>query len=254
MFSENDYRLAAARLGVDVPEIKAVADVESNGVTHWAGGLVPILFEAHWFAKLTGGRFNASNPGVSSMAWNRALYRGGPAEYERLAEARALDEDAALQSASWGAFQIMGFHWRALGFPSVQAFVSAMQTASGQLDAFVRFIEADVAIHGALKRHDWQDFAARYNGPGAVDVYWPKIAAAYEKWAAPSISTVLPIPPTLFRGAKGGDVAKLQAALGITVDGDFGPKTEAALRAWQDAHGLTPDAICGPKTRAALGI
>lgn len=251
MFSENDYRVAAARLGVDVPAIKAVADVESNGVTHWAGGLVPILFEAHWFAKLTGGRFNDSHPGVSSTAWNRALYRGGPAEYERLAEARALDENAALQSASWGAFQIMGFHWRTLGYPSVQAFVSAMQTASGQLDAFVRFIEADVAIHGALKRHDWPDLAARYNGPGQVDYYAGKIAAAFEKWEG---TPAAPVLPTMFRGSKGADVAKLQAALGITVDGDFGPATEAALRAWQEAHGLTPDAICGPKTRAALGI
>lgn len=254
MFTEQDYRLAAARLGVDVPAIKAVADVESNGVTHWAGGQVPILFEAHWFSKLTGGRFDASHPGISSRAWNRALYIGGPAEYGRLAEARALDEDAALQSASWGAFQIMGFHFRKLGFPSPQAFVSAMQTASGQLDAFVRFIESDVAIHGALKRHDWQDFAARYNGPGAVDIYAPKIGAAFQKWCAPSISAAAPVAPTMFRGSKGGDVTKLQVALGITVDGDFGPKTEAAVRAWQAAHGLEADGIVGPKTRAALGI
>ncbi|MFO1080869.1 MAG: N-acetylmuramidase domain-containing protein [Reyranellaceae bacterium] len=253
MFSANDYRLAAARLGVDVPAVKAVADVESNGVTHWAGGLVPILFEAHHFGRLTGYRFNKTHPDISSMAWSRALYRGGAAEYDRLAEARALDNDAALQSASWGAFQIMGFHWRALGYDSPTAFVSAMQTASGQLDAFVRFIEHDVAIHGALKRHDWSDFAARYNGSGQVDYYAAKIAAAYDR-ADGTVATVEPIRPTMYRGSRGGDVAKLQGALGVAVDGDFGPATDAAVRAFQVAHGLEADGVVGPKTRAALGI
>ena len=254
MFTEQDYRLAAARLGVDVPAIKAIADVESSGVTHWAGGLVPLLFEAHWFGKLTGYRYNDSHPGISSTSWNRALYRGGPAEYERLAEARALDNDAALQSASWGAFQVMGFHWRALGYDSPTAFVSAMQTASGQLDAFVRFVEADVALAGALKRHDWSDFAARYNGPGQVDAYAAKIAAAYDRWSRGPASAAEPVRPAMSLGSKGGDVARLQAALGITVDGEFGPKTEAAVRAFQGLHDLEADGVVGPKTRAALGI
>ncbi len=181
MFSEADYAAAAARLGVDVPAIKAVAEVESNRETHWPDGRVPILFEAHWFGKLTGYRFNDSNPGISSRAWNRALYRGGPAEYERLAEAARLDGDAALQSASWGAFQIMGFHWKALGYASPAAFVDSMQAAAGQLDAFVRFIEANPPIKHALQAHDWDDFAARYNGPGVVDTYAPRIRAAYER-------------------------------------------------------------------------
>jgi peptidoglycan hydrolase-like protein with peptidoglycan-binding domain len=54
-------------------------------------------------------------------------------------------------------------------------------------------------------------------------------------------------------GAAGGVVA-LQQALGVTADGDFGPQTEAAVRAFQGAHGLTVDGIVGPATRAALGL
>lgn len=181
MFTEADYSAAAERLGVDVPAIKAVAEVESNKETHWPDGRPPILFEAHWFGKLTGYRFNASNPGVSSMAWNRALYRGGPAEYTRLAEAKALDEDAALQSASWGAFQIMGFNHGRLGYSTVQEMVTAMQTAEGQLDGFARFVETDAVLLDALRRRDWCVFAGRYNGPGQVDVYASRMAAAYER-------------------------------------------------------------------------
>jgi putative chitinase len=57
---------------------------------------------------------------------------------------------------------------------------------------------------------------------------------------------------TLRRGSKGDDVKKMQAKLGLTADGDFGPGTEAALRKWQAANGLTPDGVAGPKTLAKL--
>lgn len=181
MFSEADYQSAADRLGVDVPAIKAVAEVESNRETHWPDGRVPILFEAHWFGKLTGYRFNTSNPGVSSRTWNRALYRGGPAEYERLAEASRLDGDAALQSASWGAFQIMGFNYKRLGYATVADMVDGMQTSAGQLEGFARFVESDPVLRDALRRHDWCVFAGRYNGPGQIDVYAARMAAAYER-------------------------------------------------------------------------
>jgi hypothetical protein len=49
-------------------------------------------------------------------------------------------------------------------------------------------------------------------------------------------------------------VRKLQRALGIGVDGVFGPQTQRALKRWQRAHGLVADGIAGPATRGALGI
>ena len=54
--------------------------------------------------------------------------------------------------------------------------------------------------------------------------------------------------------SKGGGVRKLQRALGIGVDGVFGPQTARALKRWQRAHGLVADGIAGPATRRALGI
>ncbi|QRR01479.1 peptidoglycan recognition protein family protein [Dyadobacter sandarakinus] len=56
---------------------------------------------------------------------------------------------------------------------------------------------------------------------------------------------------------RGGDypenlIIELQTKLDITVDGDFGPKTEAAARAFQLKNGLVPDGIVGPKTWALL--
>jgi peptidoglycan hydrolase-like protein with peptidoglycan-binding domain len=52
----------------------------------------------------------------------------------------------------------------------------------------------------------------------------------------------------------GVTVAELQAALGITADGVYGPQTRRAVRRFQRAHGLAVDGIAGPRTLEALGI
>jgi hypothetical protein len=56
------------------------------------------------------------------------------------------------------------------------------------------------------------------------------------------------------RGDRGEAVRKIQAALGITVDGVFGPLTERAVKQFQRREGLLPDGVVGPLTRAALGL
>jgi putative chitinase len=56
----------------------------------------------------------------------------------------------------------------------------------------------------------------------------------------------------LKNGSKGEDVKKLQTRLGVESIGTFGPKTEAAVKAWQKANGLKDDGIVGPATWARL--
>jgi len=85
--------------------------------------------------------------------------------------------------------------------------------------------------------------------------------ARYAKaMAAMGGAVTAPAPPaapaasvgTLRKGSKGDAVKKMQAALGVKADGDFGPGTEAAVKKWQAANGLTADGIVGPRTMEKL--
>ena len=53
-------------------------------------------------------------------------------------------------------------------------------------------------------------------------------------------------------GSTGDVVKQIQKKLGITSDGNFGPGTEKALKAWQTKNGLTADGVAGPMTLAKL--
>lgn len=212
--TQQDYLAAASKLTaaagrtVGLPHVLTIKKIESGGA--WFedmradvlaadgdpdggfidGDMPKILFEAKKFHQKTGGRFDNSHPNLSSPVWNRALYVGGQGEYVRLAKAMALDEHAALESASVGLFQVMGEHWKHLGYPSVHAFWEANKTSEGgQLDAFVRFVIAnrlaDELAAGGRTPASWVPFVSRYNGPGyAQNAYHTKAAAEFVRQSA----------------------------------------------------------------------
>lgn len=245
LLEEADYQRAAGRLFCDIASVRAVAEVESGGRTGFLSDNRPkILFESRWFHKLTDGRFDDSHPDISTPRWVRN-YAGGAAEFDRLGKAIALDRAAALKSASWGMFQILGVNHRTCGFDDVEAFVEAMVEGEGRhLDAFVGFVIAN-RLDDELRDRRWADFARGYNGPGfRQNRYDEKLAIAYAKHAGGWQ------PPT---------TTEIQRALNrlgfdVTVDGVTGRKTRAAIRDFQRLAGLAVDGIAGPKTLAALGL
>jgi len=72
--------------------------------------------------------------------------------------------------------------------------------------------------------------------------------------AKPKARRPKPKARTVGKAAKRGGVRALQAELGLTPDGDFGPATEKALRRWQRQHGLRVDGKAGPQTLAAMNL
>lgn len=188
---EKDYSDAATELGVDVASIKAITEVESNGGGFTTDGLPKILFERHVMYRLVGEKFGAAKAGVFFRSYPEVCnpsaggYGPSSAQSARMDSAgKLIDRDCALQSSSWGLFQIMGYHWKDLGYMSLQAFVNAMYASEGaQLQAFVSFIHNDPRLLKALRGHRWAAFAEAYNGPNyAKNQYDSKLKAAYEKY------------------------------------------------------------------------
>lgn len=192
-----DLVKASQRLGVPVAAVYALNEVESQGCGFFENGKPAILFERHvMYARLQVARTSADDQeqllrranDLAKQAPNLVNaksggYIGGAAEHQRLAQARQMDEQAALESASWGGFQVMGYHWKRLGYPSVQDFVAAMtRSEADQLEAFVRFIEADVSLHKALKALKWAAVAKLYNGAAYQrNLYDVKLERAFER-------------------------------------------------------------------------
>ena len=179
LLTESDLEAGAKRLGVSVTVIKAIAEVETMGDGFLADGRPKILFERHrmYFylsqklGKGTADNCMKSQPTIVNTATGG--YRGGSAEYIRLSSAKLLDEECALQSASWGRFQLMGENWKDLGYPSAQEFVQQhCQSEALQFEAFLRFCEFKSGtvdgkkwtLLNALKQENWHVVFTLYNG------------------------------------------------------------------------------------------
>src|SRR5258708_12741422 len=88
-----------------------------------------MLYESHIFHRLTQGQFDDGDISDSSPG---GYGPSGAHQYDRLELAIAKDQTAALQSASWGIGQIMGLHFQAAGFQSVEDMVSALSHSQDQ--------------------------------------------------------------------------------------------------------------------------
>lgn len=100
-----------------------------------------------------------------------------------------------------------------------------------------------------------EDRQQRYNRAKALlsgGVAAPAVVKEQAKPAATAAAPAKSAQRTLTRGMKGEDVKRMQQALGIAADGDFGFGTAGALKKWQRENGLEADGVAGPATLAKL--
>lgn len=185
----NDYEFIAFLLDTDSSSILAVKKVETGGRSGFiAPGKPSILFEGHIFWKLLGTRgikqskYLPSYQDVLYKNWTTKYYLGGIKEYTRLEKASKIDRTAALESASWGQFQILGMNYKLCGCKNVDEFVGYMKKSElDQLILFSEFIRNQKNLYNSLKSHSWSTFARYYNGPGyKSNKYDIKLKEAYD--------------------------------------------------------------------------
>lgn len=181
---------AAKDINVPLAALRAVIDVECKGDGFNADNTPVILFERHIFRR----RLIANGkPDIAMKAMierpdlcNTTMggYGLSSAQHGRMAAATRYDRASALESASWGIGQILGYHWRDLGYVSLQSFINCMyRDEYCQLQAMCKFIVKN-GLDKYLRNQDWKNFALRYNGSAyAKNSYDIKLANAYKRYA-----------------------------------------------------------------------
>jgi len=253
----------AARMKVEAAMLLAVAEVESNGQVFAMvdGSKEPLIrWEGHYFderlkepKRSEARRLGLASPKVGGIKNPRSQQ----ARWDKLLRpASKMAEVAAFESTSWGLGQVMGAHWRALGFASPgEMLATARAGAGGQIELMALYIDK-FGLADELQRKDFTAFTRGYNGPAGIKAgYHVKMAAAYKRLTgARPVSSAAGM---LRMGSTGARVRELQALLvraghALKVDGDFGPSTKAAVTAFQRSAGLTVDGVAGPETMRAL--
>lgn len=175
-----DFEAAAGRLGCEWEALAAVAKVESGPLGGFGSDGRPIiLFERHLFSRKTNSAYDTTNPNVSNRTPG-GYPRSQADRWAQLGEAYALAPEEALQSASYGRFQVLGQNFANMGMANAHDYVAKLsRSEKDQLEAFEAFIRAN-GLADELQRKDWTGFASRYNGPGyAANQYDTKMADAY---------------------------------------------------------------------------
>jgi hypothetical protein len=228
--SSQGFNKAASNANTDPITLWAVVSVETSGKGFLPDRRPQILFERHIFSKQTSRRYDMSNPEISAASPG-GYGRQGSNQYARLAKAMVADRRAALESASWGLGQIMGFNAALAGYQDVEDMVVAMmRSEDDQILAMTTFLRS-TKIHKTLELRDWAAFARAYNGPTfAKNRYDAKLADAHERFSAsglPNLDARAVQMLLLYHGFDPG-----------TLDGVMGVKTKSAIAAFSAKHKL----------------
>jgi N-acetylmuramidase-like protein/putative peptidoglycan binding protein len=233
--TQNALDQAGAIVEIPNAALWAVIHVESSGAGYLPDRRPAILFERHKFHSATGGRFDRDHPGISHP---RAGGYGaaGAHQYDRLAEALALDRKAALASTSWGLGQVLGSNFAVAGFSDVEDMVTKMvHSERHQLLGMFNFIDGK-GLGRHLRSRNWLKFALGYNGRGAETNGYPhkleRAFAAFDNGTPPNIRVRIAQLALTFLGHRPGGV-----------DGIFGDNTRHALQRFQTAAGMPQTSV-----------
>jgi hypothetical protein len=154
----------ATKNGYEYAALKAVILVESSGQGFsQKTGRIIIQFEPSWFKRMDLEWQNR----VAGHIWENNGVGDQTAEWQAFDDAFGIDPDAAMKATSIGMMQVMGFHYRELGFDTVgHMWDFAKVSEANQVSLGIGFIKSIPKLHAALQNKDWATFAYYYNGAG----------------------------------------------------------------------------------------
>ena len=158
LFDKHIHQLAL-EFKVPVTALKAVIAVESGGKGFDKNtGKIIIQFEPRWFKRKA--------PYTPSGLWSLNKVERQQQEWKAFNNAFTLNANAAMESTSIGLMQVMGFHYKLLGFTTVGIMWDfAKQSEKNQVWLGLKFIQSNKKLYKAMQLGDWDTFAYYYNGP-----------------------------------------------------------------------------------------
>jgi len=186
LIAEWDYKKAAEDLDVEEEVLKAIAKQESHERSFYLDGQATILFERHIMRRcLIKKGYSIDQVNKLQVDYPDIVNTQGGSynisSYTKLGIAKEIDYDCAVQSCSWGKFQVMGLYYSNL-YSSPSALEEAMNKCElQQFRYFLSYLKNTNGIIMALKNKNWESIARLYNG-----VNWknqnPKYASNIEKY------------------------------------------------------------------------
>ena len=154
----NQLANLACKNGYELATLEAVINVESGGIGFdRATGKIIIQFEPSWMKRKA--------PYTPSGKWSINGVERQSAEWIAFNDAYSENPNAAMESTSIGMMQVMGFHYKLLGFKTVGSMWDfAKQSEINQVELAVRFIKSNKKLDQALKDKNWPVVAYYYNG------------------------------------------------------------------------------------------
>ncbi|MCB9948391.1 MAG: DUF3380 domain-containing protein [Rhodospirillaceae bacterium] len=158
-------------MSLPLSRLRAFAEIESGYLGAFLASKRPtILFESHVFRKHSGGRHDGvtdpKGKPISTVNWDKTTYgKAGEWQWTRFQLAFDLDNDAAIQAASWELFQVLGENALSIGYESYGVFAEQMcDSAANHLRAAVQYLVANNLLE-PLRAANWPKVAKKWNGP-----------------------------------------------------------------------------------------
>lgn len=173
----------AAEFKIESAAIASFIETETGGKAFNVDGKIIIQFEPSWFRKQA--------PYAPSGAWSLNKVEVQSKEWIAFNSAFAISPNTAMMSTSIGLGQILGLHYKRLGYKTVgEMWDDAKTGVDRQIWQICKFIATDIKLQSCLLAHDWDGVATIYNGASykKMAIVWGRVpydktmAIAYAKY------------------------------------------------------------------------
>lgn len=171
--TKEEIIVLSKELNIEPALLHTVITVLSKKPSFHSSGNPTISFEGHlfWYQLKRRGKdpykYIRNNNDILYVKWTDK-YHTKDEEWAKLNRAKNIHNDAAITATLWGAFQIIGHHYKRCGFNTPVEFMEYQcECVQNQIKSFIAYLK-DNDFLNLLINHQWSDFLKYYKSPGGI--------------------------------------------------------------------------------------